>query len=252
MARPKGGHNFNWNKHPEIEARLDEIYRGRYSRETADILNREFGTNFTALQISKHLANHGKKNGIGKNRKGHRFFWTPDKEAFVAARLDKSYDEVIDEFEKEFGIRLTWGALGHFKWRHGLYSENDGRYKPGVLPYNHAELGAEGNKGGGYIWVKVSEERHTGNGSKVNWKPKQKVLYEAEHGPLPEGMIVTFRDGDNRNFDSDNLLAVTRPELNYMSRLGTKRMEPKARETGELVCKLRAKIYEKEKHDEHK
>lgn len=248
MARPKGGHNFNWKKHPEIESRLREIYKGRYSKETAEMLNEEFGTNFSALQIQKHLANHGLKCGLGKNHnKGRPSFWTPDKEAFVAARLDKSYDEVIDDFEKEFGIRLTWGALGHFKWRHGLYSENDGRYKPGALPANHAELGAEGNKGGGYIWVKVSEERHTGNGSKVNWKPKQKVVYEAEHGPLPDGMLVTFRDGDTRNFDKDNLIAVTRTELNYMSKLGTKRMHPDVRETGELVCKLRAGIYKRKK-----
>lgn len=252
MARPKGGHNFNWNKHPEIEARLDEVYKGRYSRETADIINREFGTNFSPLQISKHLANHGKKCGVGKNRKGHRFVWTQEKEDFVKARLDKTYDEILDDFEKEFGTRISKGSLGHFKWRNGFYSVNDGRYKPGDLPANHAEVGDEAEKGGGYVWVKVSDDRHTGNRAKVNWRPKQKVEWEKENGPLPEGMLVTFRDGDVRNFDKDNLIAVSRTELNYMTKLGTKRMEPEARETGELVCRLKAKIHEKEKHDEHK
>lgn len=243
MARPKGGHNYNWKKHPEIEARLDEIYKGRYSQETADILNSEFGTSFTPLQISKHLANMGKKSGVGKNRAGHRFFWTPEREAFVAARLDKSYDEVIDDFEKEFGIRLTWGSLGHFKWRHGLYSENTGRFQPGHTPPNVAAVGAEADKGGNYTWVKVSDQHWSGNESKRNWAPKQRVIWEEINGPLPEGMFVTFRDGDRQNFSPDNLMAVNRAELNYMSKMGVKHMEPEVRPTGELVAKLRAGIY---------
>lgn len=249
MARPKGGHNFNWKKHPDIEARLDEIYRGRYSQEVADILNGEFGTSFTAMQINNHLANHGKKSGIGKNRKGHRFFWTPEKEAFVAARCDKPYSVVIDEFEAEFGVRLTEGALGHFKWRHGLYSENDGRYRPGDLPANHSPLGAEVEKQKGYLWVKVSDRRWTGNDSKNNWKPKSHVVWEEANGPVPEGMRVAFRNGDTMDCRLENLMLVTPTELAYITQMGVKNMEPEARQTGELVARLMADIYTRRKND---
>ena len=85
------------------------------------------------------------------------------------------------------------------------------RFKTGQDPHNTQPVGYERLSKGGYIEVKV---RHLKNGdsNNKNFEFKHRIIYEENNGPIPEGMIVEFLDGDNRNFELDNLILRTRKE----------------------------------------
>lgn len=52
----------------------------------------------------------------------------------------------------------------------------------------------------GYIRIKIS--RNT-------WKQKHRLIYEKKRGPIPKGMLVTFKDGNRNNFSISNLCLTT-------------------------------------------
>ena len=45
------------------------------------------------------------------------------------------------------------------------------------------------------------------------WVPEHRRLWETEHGPIPAGHVVAFKDGDKQNVTLDNLVLMTRAEL---------------------------------------
>lgn len=81
-------------------------------------------------------------------------------------------------------------------------------------------VGSEYVGKGGIVMVKVAEWPSV-PGSKDNWVPKQRYVYEQAYGVrLPPGRetIVIFCDHDRSNFDPDNLLAVPR---RYIARMNS-------------------------------
>lgn len=44
---------------------------------------------------------------------------------------------------------------------------------------------------------------------------KHQLIWEKYNGPIPEGMVITFLDGNKQNFDINNLMAIT-PELHSL------------------------------------
>lgn len=73
----------------------------------------------------------------------------------------------------------------------------------------------------GYIQVKVAQPNV--------WKQKQVYLYEKEHNIIVQKgkEVVIFLDGNNRNFDIDNLYLL---ERKYLSQLNNMRSEESGRE----------------------
>ena len=51
---------------------------------------------------------------------------------------------------------------------------------------------------------------------KLNWMEKQRYIWEQVHGPIPKGHVVVFLDGNNRNFDIDNLYCMDRKWMPFM------------------------------------
>ena len=41
--------------------------------------------------------------------------------------------------------------------------------------------------------------------SEGKWKLKQRFIWERERGPIPPGLRICFLDGDQSNFDLDNM-----------------------------------------------
>lgn len=88
----------------------------------------------------------------------------------------------------------------------------------------------------GIIMVKVSEWPSK-PGSKDNWMPKQRHVWEQHNGrKLKSGRdeLVIFCDHDNRNFDPENLLMVPRKYMARMNMIG----EWHDKETAEAVLAL--------------
>lgn len=150
---------------------LLEHYVGITSTELAKMLNDHFQTNFTRNQIKSYLSNHGLRNGVVKHfEKGH--------------------------VPKNKGKKMS--AKQYEKASHTMF-------KKGNVPANRIPLGTEKERADGYVWVKIQDGKLN-----KNWKMKHILIWEKEHGPLQEGEIVIFLDGNTRNFDIENLAAVSK------------------------------------------
>ncbi len=81
------------------------------------------------------------------------------------------------------------------------------RFKKGNLPKNTLHDGKvtirKDSKGNKYKWIRLSLGK---------WKMLHVKIWEDEHGPLPEGTIVVFKDGNSMNCVLENLEHRTKAE----------------------------------------
>jgi len=130
---------------------------------------------------------------------------------------------------------------GYTPWNKGMkgvyslpnqYMKN---YKPGMKHPRHKPIGSEHQKKG-YIRVKIAEN---------TWKYKHVHIWEQIYGELPKGYIVLFADKNNRNFDHNNLIAVSRKELAVMNRQGLIYNNSDATKAGKVIAQIKIKIRER-------
>lgn len=113
--------------------------------------------------------------------------------------------------------QAPWNT-GKKGWQAGGRSK-DTQFKPGRPSNTWRPVGAERVSKDGILLRKVADTGH----KKTDWKAVHVLEWEEHNGPLPDGMIVVFKDKDRANFDPDNLEAVTRAEnmrRNSISRYG--------------------------------
>lgn len=123
-------------------------------------------------------------------------------------------------------------------------------FRAGHMPANTDPVGTEKVLADGYVWVKIAD--HPKAKKTDNWKQKQRLIWEQLHGPLPDNVKVIFLDGNNRNFDPDNLAPVTNREHLEMNRNGFRTSDPELTKAGINVARLmvRTKQRELEEHNE--
>ena len=115
------------------------------------------------------------------------------------------------QFDAAFGFPLSLPQVNGWRAANGRSRRNpNGGGRP------RRPVGSEMAGSDGYVLVKVAEDA-TRPQSKDNWRPKQVVLWEREHGPLPPGHVVMFADHDKGNFDPANLVAVPRRMLGRLN-----------------------------------
>ena len=113
---------------------------------------------------------------------------------------------------------------------------NSGSFKKGQTPHNLTPAGSERTNVDGYREIKIA-------GCKA-WKLKQRVIYEQHFGPLAEGDIVRFKDGDKLNFDPSNLVKISRAEHHFLNQLGHNDAPEELKPTINMLAKLQAKTSE--------
>lgn len=147
---------------------------------------------------------------------------------------------------------FTCGRSGHFKkgqksWNHGkkgLTGANKTSFKKGNVPPNRKPIGSERiDTKDGYVLVKVAEE-DPNTGFPTRYKYKHIVLWERDHGKIPDGKVVIFKDGDKRNFAPDNLGIISRAELLYLNGNGYSDLPNELKPTMRTVAKVAAKAAE--------
>jgi hypothetical protein len=126
---------------------------------------------------------------------------------------------------------------GHATWNKGIRFASGGRssetqFKPGSKPQTWKPIGSERTDKDGLKVRKVSD---TGNRRK-DWVGVHVLAWVENFGPVPDGHVVTFKDGNSENVAPNNLECVTRAEL--MRRNSVHRL-PK--ELAEL-CQLRGAL----------
>ena len=78
------------------------------------------------------------------------------------------------------------------------------RFKKGSVPHNYN--GGEHLTKDGYVMVSLGEQKK---------QLKHILVWEAEHGKIPEGHCIAFIDGNRTNCSLDNLELITRIENMY-------------------------------------
>lgn len=170
--------------------------------------------------------------------------------------------ETCSEFRQVFGLQISddriIGAMKRIgakcgldtTFQKGCESHNKGKkmspeiyekvkgtmFKAGNVPSNTDPIGTEKILADGYVWVKIADQPKVRKSD--NWKQKQRLIYEQLHGPIPDNVKVIFLDGNNRNFDPDNLAPVTNRELLEMNRNGFRTKDPELTKAAINLVKL--------------
>ena len=176
MTGKKGVTCHRWTE--AERARLAEIANGRSHDEIREIMTAEFGDHFGGKRITAALKRYGIKTGrTGRFEKGNAggFRDEEHRRAFIEA-----------------------GRATRFK--HGQVN--------GIAAKREQPIGSERISKDGYVEVKVDEGLQ--RKPNCNFRMKHHVVYEQAYGSIPRGCNVVFADGDNRNFDPGNLVAVPR------------------------------------------
>ena len=72
-------------------------------------------------------------------------------------------------------------------------------------------------------------------------------VYEQGHGPVPKGMVVSFKDGDKTNCEPDNLMLISKAELLNLNQKGYKDLPADLKPSVLALAKLQVKTFEKAK-----
>lgn len=185
---------------------------------------REFGWRPTAQTIyvrANRLGIHKRPVANRDGRAERPVYWSkePEKEAWMLEHdHGQRTDDLSDEFRAAWGFGLSRGQINLFRASHGTQAHHEKRN--GGRP--RVPIGTERVSKDGYVVIKVRHEA-TVPMSKDNWMLKHVWLYEQAYGELPDGHVVYFADGDRRNFDIDNLVAVPRRLVGVMNAEGAPR-----------------------------
>ena len=161
-----------------------------------------------------------------KNKNFHRFS-DKEKEYLINNHKGKSYKEIAIAMSDIFNYNFTNTQIssamsrynlkngvnkcfkkGNTPWNKGLkgyIGANKTSFKKGNKPNQYRDVGSERINKDGLIEVKVKDPNI--------WKYKHRYIYEQNIGEIKKGNVVIFLDGNNRNFNTDNLMQVTRSQL---------------------------------------
>lgn len=167
----------------------------------------------------------------------------------------------------KFGLTFTLRQIQGFKMRHHLDSGlKNQTSKGGASPMKgkkqseEAKAKCRASHIGRIPWNKKPElyEKENKQGyimMKVNGKfiEKHRYIWQQHNGEIPAGHIVIFADGNNRNFDLDNLVLISRRTSLAMSKNKLFTNDAEATKTGVLIGKLIEKTWEKkgEQNENH-
>lgn len=160
----------------------------------------------------------------------------------------------IKAYMKNHGIRNGVNAQfkkGREPFNKGMkgvsFGGKETQFKKGHKSHNWVELGTERINADGYCEIKVADGKRQGN-----WKGKHLVIWEKENGPVLRGYAVIFGDSNNRNFDIENLILVTRRQLLNLNRENLIQKDVEFTKTAIIITDLKQKISERRRRDEQR
>ena len=212
---------------------LRENYQRMNGKQLTDAFNKYFGLNRAHTAIRTILV----RRGITANRKkiqpksftqeqidfireGYKHYTKPELLRLFNERFPDNLKKLNQLCAFISNQKIRSGRTGQFdkgvtpwnKGKRGYMGPNRTSFKDGHEPHNTKWAYYEREGKHGIIEISVPE-RNPYTGYCRRFRPKHVWIWEQEHGPVPEGHAVMFKDGDNRNFELDNLVLVSRTEL---------------------------------------
>lgn len=256
---------------------MKDWMRERYPSHSGTLaeIAAEFEEHFGLTMSRSKIRDLAHRLGLERDRQYIRY--TPEMDDFLRSFIPgHTWQEIARAFEERFGHPMTKRIVENNKRRLGVLSGTIGGrfekgrpsprkgktwdemgvspeaqarsrttcFKKGNEPHNGRKipLGAERVSEDGYIQVKVSRFRR----ARVNdgWRMKHHIVWEEANGrPVPPSTMIVFADGDKRNFDPDNLVAVPRSIWSVIARQNIPYCDRQSLEAAMSLAKLRGGIY---------
>jgi len=165
--------------------------------------------------------------------------------------------EICELVFKKFGITLTPDQMKNIKGNHNISSGLTGQFEKGHVPFNKGKktggwkptyfqkghippntrpVGTERiDSKDGYLSVKIAEPN--------KWKAKHVIIWEEQHGKVPEGHKVIFLDGNKTNIELDNLAIVTYGQMLLLNQHRLIKPNPEITKTGLLLSSVMVKAH---------
>ena len=186
---------------------------GVSSKEMAEMVNEKFGTDFSPTQMKSFRQRHGIKSGCtGWYQKGH-----------PPGNKGKKLEEYVTDPERVADIKKRIAPT---------------QFKKGQKAINEYPLGTIVITSDGY---KIRKRSMTGD-LWERWEFLHRAVWEEHNGPVPEGMMVSFRDSNRLNCDIDNLMLITRAENVTLTKMGFRFEDSDLTDAGLNLIRLKAAV----------
>lgn len=270
-------------KYPdEIEPFVREHSKVLRDADLAELVNETFGTHFTKDSMKAYRGNHKIRNDLGHGLTSEEYEARHYPQGMLAYIRDNSWNvsskDMAERVNEKFGTSFTATAMKQFRQRHGIKSGLTGwfrkghppgnkgkrmeefaspeaiarsaktRFKPGHRPKNEKPLGTIAKTKDGYLIRKISM---TGT-QWERWEFIHRRVWEDHNGPIPDGMYITFKDGNKENVSIENLMMITRAENQAMMRKGLRCEDPDITEAGLAMVRLENAVKDREKKEREK
>ena len=195
----------------------------------AQMINENFGTTYTYLQIRAYLKNNKIRTGVkkGHGKKASTELYSLD----VREYIQKNHkgcagNDMAERLNLLFGTRYTGSQIRSYyknnrinsgctgRFEKGHVSVNKGKHSAGGPPhtlfrkgepsYNKMPIGTEILNSQGYLVRKVADPNV--------WKFVHRIIWEESNGEVPPGHCIIFADQNHANFSLDNLILVSRAQ----------------------------------------
>lgn len=155
----------------------------------------------------------------------------------------KRYNLKCDKNKQhDFGKETRGKKITEFMSAESIEKTKATQFKKGQKAHNAYPVGYERPNKDDFIEVKISSPIGQ-NKKKSVWKLKHHLIWENANGQMPANHKIIFADGDNRNFNIDNLILISNSEFMSMKKYGLRYTDSKeAAESGILMTKILRKV----------
>ena len=248
---------------------LREAYKYLSVPELTEAFNNAFKTSKTEGQIKSALSNHRIVSGRNPGNPANQPRLLTLEQHYFVKELYISFPihELTTLLNDTYGTQYTALQVKHYIKKHGIISGRTGCFEKGHSPWNTGTKGAVKPNSGcfkkgqkpknmkpfghericpkdGSVLIKV-DEINPYTGARGFYRAKHVVLWEKDHGPVPPGHIVSFRDGDRTNLDPSNFELIERKLLCRMNKARVNDFPAALVPSMKTVVKLKLKIFER-------
>lgn len=257
-----------WKWPVEVVEWMRENTPGRSTKELTLLINQQgfnekYGMVFTESIVKGAKRRYGFTSGTPKgNPKGYSHKYPDGMDEYIRSIAEgKETGEIAKAVSEHFGIEFSDSQCRAYKKNHNIVSGLDCRFKKGHepankgkkmspeqyekckatmfgkgnVPANHMEVGEYTHTTDGYLVRKVKEQGI----QRERFEFVHRKVWEEHNGPIPEGKMVSFLDGNKDNCDIENLMLIDNKENMELNRSNLRFSNAEFTKAGVAIAKVK-------------